>query len=118
MTAATPPITDLSSLRPWQRKAVKGMREWEFGTYLIAAAPGAGKTRPSLHFAREELAAGRVKRIVVVCPTAPLTRQWAQAAAESGLQLLPDSPNLEPPGGFDGVSVTYARASASAKRWK
>ncbi len=118
MTATADAITDLSSLRPWQRKAVKGMRDWEFGTYLIAAAPGAGKTRPSLHFAREQLAAGKIKRVVVVCPTAPLTRQWAQAAAENGLQLLPDSPNLEPPGGFDGVSVTYARAAASAKRWK
>ncbi|MBJ7470570.1 MAG: DEAD/DEAH box helicase family protein [Solirubrobacteraceae bacterium] len=118
MTAPTSAITDLSSLRPWQRKAVKGMRDWEFGTYLIAAAPGAGKTRPSLHFAREQLAEGKIKRVVVICPTAPLTRQWAQAAAENGLQLLPDSPNLEPPGGFDGVSVTYARAAASAKRWK
>lgn len=118
MTAPAPAITDLSSLRPWQRKAVEGMRDWEFGTYLVAAAPGAGKTRPSLHFAREELARGKIKRVVVVCPTAPLTRQWAQAAAMSGLQLLPDSPNLEPPGGFDGVSVTYARAAASAKRWK
>lgn len=117
MTAA-PSITDLSALRPWQRKAVKEMRDWELGTYLIAAAPGAGKTRPSLHFAREEIERGAIKRVVVVCPTAPLTRQWAQAAAESGLQLLPDSPHLEPPSGFHGVSVTYARAASAAKRWQ
>jgi superfamily II DNA or RNA helicase len=115
---ATATANDLSSLRPWQRKAILEMRDWEFGTYLIAAAPGAGKTRPSLHFAREQIEAGKVKRLVVVCPTAPLTRQWAQAAAESGLQLLPDSPHLEPPAGFHGVSVTYARAAASHKRWK
>ncbi|MEH3053846.1 MAG: DEAD/DEAH box helicase family protein [Patulibacter minatonensis] len=109
---------DLAALRPWQRKAVKEMREWEMGTYLIAAAPGAGKTRPSLHFAKEELEAGRIKRVVVVCPTAPLTRQWAQAAAENGLQLLPDSPHLDPPAGFHGVSVTYARAASAAKKWQ
>ncbi len=118
MTTLDASITDLSTLRPWQRKAVKEMREWELGTYLIAAAPGAGKTRPSLHFAREELARGAIKRVVVVCPTAPLTRQWAQAAAENGLQLLPDSPHLEPPSGFHGVSVTYARAASAAKRWQ
>ncbi len=114
----TSTLTDLSALRPWQRKAVKEMREWEMGTYLIAAAPGAGKTRPSLHFAREELERGRIKRVVVVCPTAPLTRQWAQAADEAGIQLLPDSPHLEPPSGFHGVSVTYARAASAAKRWQ
>lgn len=119
MTAArSPSTTDLSALRPWQRKAVKEMREWEMGTYLIAAAPGAGKTRPSLHFAREELERGAIKRVVVVCPTAPLTRQWAQAAAEAGVQLLPDSPHLEPPSGFHGVSVTYARAASAAKKWQ
>ncbi|MFT4035568.1 MAG: DEAD/DEAH box helicase family protein [Patulibacter sp.] len=117
MTSVSP-LSDLSALRPWQRKAVLEMRDWELGTYLIAAAPGAGKTRPSLHFAREELERGRIKRVVVVCPTAPLTRQWAQAAAEAGLQLLPDSPHLEPPSGFDGVSVTYARAASAAKKWQ
>ncbi|MDQ8045861.1 MAG: DEAD/DEAH box helicase family protein [Solirubrobacteraceae bacterium] len=118
MPPSSATTTDLGHLRPWQRKAVLEMREWEFGTYLIAAAPGAGKTRPSLHFAKEQLDAGKIKRVVVVCPTAPLTRQWAQAAAEIGLQLLPDSSHLEPPGGFQGVSVTYARAAASHKRWK
>ncbi len=118
MSAAPTTTTDLSALRPWQRKSVLEMRDWEFGTYLIAAAPGAGKTRPSLHFAKEQLEAGKIKRVVIVCPTAPLTRQWAQAASDYGLQLLPDSAHLEPPGGFQGVSVTYARVAASAKRWK
>lgn len=118
MTAPASTPADLADLRPWQRTAMLGMREWELGTFLIAAAPGAGKTRPAIQFAKEELAAGRIKQVVVVCPTTPLTRQWAAAAAEQGLQLLPDSPNLEPPAGFHGVSVTYARAAASAKRWR
>jgi superfamily II DNA or RNA helicase len=59
-----------------------------------------------------------VKRVVIVCPTTPLTRQWAEAANQMGLQLLPDAAELDPPAGFHGVSVTYARAAASAKRWK
>jgi hypothetical protein len=53
----------------------------------------------------------------VVCPTAPLTRQWAAAAARMGLQLAPDASNLRPPAGFDGVAVTYARVAQSGARW-
>ena len=46
-----------------------------------SAAPGAGKTRPALVLARELLARGRRARAShVVCPTTPLTRQWAEAA--------------------------------------
>jgi superfamily II DNA or RNA helicase len=52
-----------------------------------------------------------------VCPTAPLTRQWAAAAAGMGLQLAPDSAHLSPPSGFDGVAVTYARVAQSGARW-
>ena len=48
------------------------MRTWDAGPdrppFLIAAAPGAGKTRPALELARELLTAGRVRRVVVVIP--------------------------------------------------
>ena len=47
------------------------------GPFLVSAAPGAGKTRPALVLARELLRAGAVRRVAVVCPTTPLTRQWA-----------------------------------------
>ena len=64
------------------------MRTWDAAPdrppFLIAAAPGSGKTRPALEFARELLLAGRINRVVVVCPTGPLTRQWAAAAAARG----------------------------------
>ena len=60
------------------------MRSWTDGPFLIAAAPGAGKTRPALEYARELLKAGAVRRVAVVCPTTPLTRQWARAAARLG----------------------------------
>ena len=93
------------------------MASWTRGTFLISAAPGAGKTRPSLEFARRELAAGRIKSVVIACPTAPLTRQWARAANAAGLDLAPDAGSPRPPSGFHGVSVTYARIARSPRRW-
>ena len=93
------------------------MRTWERGPFLIAAAPGAGKTRPALEFAREQLASGRVRRVVVVCPTGPLTRQWAQAAAAIGLHLQPGAEDPRPPRDFHGIAVTYARVAQAGARW-
>jgi superfamily II DNA or RNA helicase len=93
------------------------MAGWSDGPFLIAAAPGAGKTRPALHIARELLRAGAISRVAVVCPTTPLTRQWAAAAAKLGLQLAPDVGRPKPPPGFDGVVVTYARLATSGARW-
>ncbi|MDX6656707.1 MAG: hypothetical protein QOH62_1500, partial [Solirubrobacteraceae bacterium] len=106
-----------TTLRPWQQRAVAAMASWSEGPFLIAAAPGAGKTVPALHAARELLRARAIGRVAVVCPTAPLTRQWAAAAAGMGLQLAPDSAHLSPPSGFDGVAVTYARVAQSGARW-
>ena len=72
------------SLRAWQRRALGAAEGWRSGPFLIAAAPGAGKTRPSLVLARELLRRGEIDRVAIVCPTAPLTRQWAAAAARPG----------------------------------
>jgi superfamily II DNA or RNA helicase len=93
------------------------MRAWSDGPFLLAAAPGAGKTRPALHYAREGLKSGAVRRVAVVCPTAPLTRQWARAAARMGVHLVPDAAELRPPRDFSGVAVTYARVAGVAERW-
>jgi len=84
---------------------------------LISAAPGAGKTRPALEFARAQLAAGAVHTVLVACPTAPLTRQWAHAAHELGIDLAPDADSPRPPAGFHGTSVTYARIARAPRRW-
>lgn len=112
----------MSALRGWQERALSQLREWTadgpLSPFLVSAAPGAGKTRPSLVFARELLDAGAIRRVVVVCPTTPLTRQWAEAAAALGIHLQPDAEELLPPRDFHGVSVTYARAAASAARWE
>jgi superfamily II DNA or RNA helicase len=93
------------------------MADWEEGPFLISAAPGAGKTRPALEFARTQLKTGAIAGVVVACPTAPLTRQWARAAHDLGIDLAPDADSPAPPSGFHGVSVTYARVAKAPKRW-
>jgi superfamily II DNA or RNA helicase len=105
------------TLRAWQEAALARMSSWHEGPFLLSAAPGAGKTIPSLVHARALLRAGVVGRVHVVCPTTPLTRQWAEAAGRLGVQLAPDCDELHPPRDFDGVVATYARVASSAARW-
>lgn len=109
--------TATPTLRLWQQQALAKMEAWESGTFLVAAAPGAGKTRPALEQAVRLLYARKADRIALICPTAPLTRQWAAAAARLGVNLAPDATELTPPAGFHGVAVTYARVAQSAERW-
>ncbi|HEX3804265.1 MAG TPA: DEAD/DEAH box helicase family protein [Solirubrobacteraceae bacterium] len=106
-----------AGLREWQRRALAAMEQWREGSFLISAAPGAGKTRPALEFARRELAARTVDSVVIACPTAPLTRQWARAAHALGLDLAPDAESPRPPRGFHGVVVTYARIANAPRVW-
>ena len=93
------------------------MAAWREGSFLISAAPGAGKTRPALEFARAELQRRNVDGLVIACPTAPLTRQWARAAHVLGLELAPDAESPRPPSGFHGVVVTYARIANAPRVW-
>jgi superfamily II DNA or RNA helicase len=93
------------------------MDGWQEGSFLLSAAPGAGKTRPALELARTQLAAGEIKSVVIACPTAPLTRQWARAASQLGVELAPDCDSPRPPRGFHGVAVTYARIAKAPRRW-
>jgi superfamily II DNA or RNA helicase len=126
MPAALRPSANRHPLRRWQVRAMEALHGW--GTHppgaranpdpiLISAAPGAGKTRPALEFARAQLAADAIDAVIIACPTAPLTRQWAHAAHELGLDLAPDADAPRPPAGFHGVSVTYARIARAPRRW-
>jgi superfamily II DNA or RNA helicase len=107
----------LTSLRAWQRHALDRLVGWQGGPFLISAAPGAGKTRPALELAAGLLARQVCKRVVVLCPTTPLTRQWAAAAAALGVQLQPDAESADPPRDFHGVAVTYARVASDPAAW-
>ena len=107
----------MTVLREWQARALERMAAWEEGSFLLSAAPGAGKTIPSLAFARTLLDAGAITRVHVICPTTPLTHQWAKVAARFGIHLQPDSEELHPPRDFHGIAATYARVASSAARW-
>jgi superfamily II DNA or RNA helicase len=63
------------------------------------------------------LTGGEVSSVVVLCPTTPLTRQWATAAADLGVQLQPDAPGPSAPRDFHGVAVTYARVASDPRGW-
>ncbi|HUA75813.1 MAG TPA: DEAD/DEAH box helicase family protein [Solirubrobacteraceae bacterium] len=108
---------DPTSLRAWQRLALDRLADWRDGPFLISAAPGAGKTRPALEYAAGLLAKRACGRVVVLCPTTPLTRQWAAAAAALGVQLQPDAESAAPPRDFHGVAVTYARVASDPAAW-
>jgi superfamily II DNA or RNA helicase len=110
-------LSSTTSLRAWQREALERLDGWQNGPFLVSAAPGAGKTRPALELARRMLTRGEASRVVVLCPTTPLTRQWASAAAELGVQLQPDAPGPRPPRDFHGVAVTYARVASDSRAW-
>ncbi len=92
------------------------MQPWSEGSFLVSAAPGAGKTRPAVELARRELDAGNIAGVVVACPTVPLTRQWARATSALGVELAPDADTPRPPRGFHGVAVTYARIAKAPAR--
>src|SRR4051794_3157002 len=115
VTPAPRPSTH--ALRPWQADAMRAMDGWHGGAFLISAAPGAGKTRPAIEIAKRLLRARAISRVVLVCPTTPLTRQWATAAGRQGLHLVPDAESPRPPKDFDGVSVTYARVASNPEAW-
>ncbi len=116
-SVSTSTRTSTLGLRPWQTGALAAMEEWRGGPFLISAAPGAGKTRPSIEIARRLLAAKEITRVVLVCPTTPLTRQWALAAGKLGLHLMPDADGPRPPRDFQGVAVTYARVASNPVAW-
>ncbi len=116
-SAPTSPRAAPTSLRAWQRRTLAQLADWEGGPFLVSAAPGAGKTRPALELARRLLDEGAVRNVAVLCPTTPLTRQWAKAAAALGVQLVPDAEQPRAPRGFHGVAVTYARVASDPRAW-
>ncbi len=56
MSTATRNTTVAHGLRAWQVTALDAMDSWTEGSFLMNAAPGAGKTRPALEYARRALA--------------------------------------------------------------
>ena len=104
------------ALRRWQKAALERLAASPHADFLAVATPGAGKTSFALTAARQALAAGPAKRVVVVAPTQHLKSQWADAGASFDLHLDPAwsaSDGALPPD-MHGIVTTYQQVASSS----
>ncbi len=107
-------------LRNWQIAAARKVKEKYDKNeidFLCVATPGAGKTIFALRIAHYLLSRNRIKRVVIVCPTEHLKKQWAESAFSVGIDIDPNFENsagMETPDYF-GVSLTYAQVGRMPK---
>lgn len=102
-------------LRDWQERFLKTLDACvahDRRDVLLVASPGAGKTTAA--GAAAQRLRGRLPRVIVVCPTRALRRQWADSLHRFGISLddTYDNRGLLR-AGFHGVSVTYSAVAAS-----
>lgn len=103
-------------LRAWQQDACNAYLDKNLDNFLLVASPGAGKTIVALRIAHHLLSTGRVNRIVVVCPTDHLRRQWADKATEVGIHLDPtwEASNGREISDYCGIVITYAAVAVNS----
>jgi superfamily II DNA or RNA helicase len=103
----------VSTLRLWQERAIGEFYARNARDFLVSATPGAGKTRFALALAQRLLDEGTVSRVAVIVPTDALRQQWADAAGQAGLALMPVSAieDYDKPG-YVGCVATYAQLAA------
>lgn len=100
-------------LREWQRNALDSIRGHGALDYLCVATPGAGKTTLANAVALEFVRVQRASRLVVVCPSDHLKKQWAQAAARVGLELDYTWTGGNLSSEFRGVVVTFQAVASN-----
>lgn len=97
----------LDGLRHWQEAA---LRRWNgsAGRFMLAACPGAGKTRFALKAAETLFRAGAISSVIFVVPSRPLLSQTADTAQTLSLRLrVWDNGKPRLPTDTDGVVATY-----------
>lgn len=111
----TLPVWPADSDRNWQERCFRRYVQRTNPNFLVVATPGAGKTRLALKVAHAAFYAGEIDRLVVVCPTSHLRKQWADAASAFGIQLDPTWTNDQgaEPADMHGVVVTYQQVASS-----
>jgi superfamily II DNA or RNA helicase len=78
---------------------------------VINVTPAAGKTRLGVAYLKWLLDTGRIKRIVIVCPTMEVCDAWKREFARAGVQLATAAhfrKDVPLDRAFLGVCVTYA----------
>lgn len=103
------------TLRLWQERAIAKFYALNAVDFLVSATPGAGKTRFALALAQRLIDEGTIERVAVVVPTDALRQQWADAAGELGLSLMPVG-EIEDydKAGYRGCVATYAQLARGA----
>lgn len=107
-------------LRTWQIEAARKVRTYyERGDkdFLCVATPGAGKTIFALRIAHYLLSKELVERVVIICPTEHLKKQWAENAFTAGISIDPNMENKKGKETSDyfGASLTYAQVGREPK---
>ncbi|MEX0868927.1 MAG: DEAD/DEAH box helicase [Nitriliruptoraceae bacterium] len=101
-------------LRRWQKAALDAFETHPRADFLTVATPGAGKTTFAMTAALRNLAHHPHRRVVVVAPTQHLKHQWADAAADFGLQLESSWSAADGmPRDMHGIVVTYQQVAAT-----
>jgi superfamily II DNA or RNA helicase len=108
------------SLRAWQSAAFDKIKETLTEgkkDFLCVATPGAGKTIFALRVAHHFLENDLTDRVIIICPTEHLKKQWADNAAMAGIDIDPafeNSRGIETKD-FYGASLTYAQVGRAPK---
>lgn len=98
----------MTPLRRWQSEALACLSGSSAPDFLAESCPGAGKTAFGVLAARQLFQTRRATQLLVVVPTAHLTRQWAFAAHEYGFELdWAWTPGFPLRRSYDGVVLTY-----------
>ena len=117
----------MKSIRPWELK----LREWQLEAarkvkekydrgekdFLCVATPGAGKTIFALRVAHYLLSRQMIERVVIICPTEHLKKQWAENAYSAGIDIDPEFENSKgkETNDFFGAVLTYAQVGREPK---
>lgn len=101
-------------LRSWQKRGFKKFLASSNPNFLAVATPGSGKTRFALRIAHELFSTRRADRLIIVCHSEYLKSQWAEAAAECGIDITPEFENADGSFARDylGAAVTYAQVNS------
>lgn len=108
-------LPDWFKLRDWQEVASETYQRKTAKDFLTVATPGAGKTFFALYLALLHLQDKSIDRVVVVCPSDYLSRQWAQDAAKLGIHLDYTFANRHGNEAKDyhGITVTYQSVASN-----
>jgi superfamily II DNA or RNA helicase len=102
--------------RQWQKEALhKAHNSFSVGNqrFMLAAAPGAGKTRCAVAITRLLFDSRMIDQVVVVSPREKITTQWRDAFSSAGLHVASlKTLNEMRPGERFSLSITWSAVGA------